>query len=456
MLKANRFPGIIALLFFMVCIGSCGGGDGGEADITAPSVPADLSVAASPSPVDQINLSWTASTDNVGVAGYKIYRNSSYLKSVSTTSTSDTGLNLLTQYCYTVSGYDSAGNESAQSSQVCATTLGFTISDSQGTWYSHDLQSGDAGPGRSASAWFYGWSTYDANGNCIDSYDVKSDGSTKSGCSYSNIGDVLIVDPLSGVYNGIGNSHGKISKWKDLILGTGDDGTGDYLFGVSIKSGGTFTTADLQGTWNFHVLATGDAPQWTGWAYGQMNVDASGKATFTSFFTSSGPTVAEPPTFSISPDGVVTAGEPLFHGVMNMSKDLVIATWTSDDGGYYLQIMQKIGGGFSTADLQGNWWTHGLVSGDAPAQRIGWFWTNGSSDASGNFTAITHRDSTGLTTLPADMTFSVNSNGVITSAALPSFYGIMNQRKDMIVYTFTGHPSLDTGVGGYVLGITLK
>jgi hypothetical protein len=44
-----------------------------------------------------------------------------YLKSVTGTSTTDTGLTAGNQYCYTVSAYDAAGNESAQSTQQCAT-----------------------------------------------------------------------------------------------------------------------------------------------------------------------------------------------------------------------------------------------------------------------------------------------------------------------------------------------
>jgi hypothetical protein len=94
----------------------------GEApDTTPPSVPTGLTATAVS--VSQISLSWNASTDNVGVAGYKLYRNGAYLKSVATTSTFDTGLNPATLYCYRVSAYDAANNESAQSGQACDTTL---------------------------------------------------------------------------------------------------------------------------------------------------------------------------------------------------------------------------------------------------------------------------------------------------------------------------------------------
>lgn len=89
-------------------------------DSQAPSVPSNLS--ATSAGTNQINLSWTASTDNIGVAGYKLYRYGAYLKQITGTSTNDSGLSANTQYCYTVSAYDTANNESGQSSQACATT----------------------------------------------------------------------------------------------------------------------------------------------------------------------------------------------------------------------------------------------------------------------------------------------------------------------------------------------
>ena len=71
----------------------------------------------------QINLSWTASTDNVGVTGYKIFRGGVQVGTATTNSYSDTGLSPSTAYTYTVSAYDAAGNNSAQSPSASATTL---------------------------------------------------------------------------------------------------------------------------------------------------------------------------------------------------------------------------------------------------------------------------------------------------------------------------------------------
>ena len=88
-------------------------------DTTAPSVPSLTATAVSSS---QINLSWTASTDNVGVTGYKIYRNGTYLTTTTSTSYNNTGLTAATSYSYRVSAIDAAGNESSQSTAKSATT----------------------------------------------------------------------------------------------------------------------------------------------------------------------------------------------------------------------------------------------------------------------------------------------------------------------------------------------
>jgi len=93
---------------------------------TLPSVPTNLSATAVSS--SQINLSWSASTDDVGVAGYKVYRDGVQVGTSSTTSYSDTGLSPNTTYCYTVSAYDATGDESGQSSAVCATSLSTSTS----------------------------------------------------------------------------------------------------------------------------------------------------------------------------------------------------------------------------------------------------------------------------------------------------------------------------------------
>jgi chitodextrinase len=91
-------------------------------DTTAPSIPAGLTATAISSA--QINLSWTASTDNVGVTGYNVYRGGLQIATLGTVTTyQNTGLTGSTAYSYTVRARDAAGNISGQSTSATATTL---------------------------------------------------------------------------------------------------------------------------------------------------------------------------------------------------------------------------------------------------------------------------------------------------------------------------------------------
>ncbi|MGE5528005.1 MAG: family 20 glycosylhydrolase [Patescibacteria group bacterium] len=89
-------------------------------DTQAPTAPTNLEATAVSS--SQINLTWTASTDNVGVTGYQVFRNGVQVGTSATTSYSDTGLQPATTYSYYVKAYDAAGNVSSQSNTAQATT----------------------------------------------------------------------------------------------------------------------------------------------------------------------------------------------------------------------------------------------------------------------------------------------------------------------------------------------
>ncbi len=91
-------------------------------DTTPPTQPQGLTATAVGSA--QVNLSWTPSTDDVGVAGYTVRRNGAVIASTTGTGTSysDHGLSPASTYTYTVDAYDAAGNHSAQSEPASATT----------------------------------------------------------------------------------------------------------------------------------------------------------------------------------------------------------------------------------------------------------------------------------------------------------------------------------------------
>src|SRR5689334_15168593 len=93
-------------------------------DTTAPSSPTNLTAVGSNSTT--INLSWTASTDNVAVVGYNVYRDGGAvpIATVSATNFSDTGLAISSTHSYTVKAFDGANNTSTASNTATATTLG--------------------------------------------------------------------------------------------------------------------------------------------------------------------------------------------------------------------------------------------------------------------------------------------------------------------------------------------
>lgn len=92
-----------------------------QKDTTAPAAPTGLT--ATPMSATRVDLKWTASTDDTGVTGYRIYRNGRQVATANGTTYSDAGLTPLTTYIYTVVAVDAADNVSQQSASANATTL---------------------------------------------------------------------------------------------------------------------------------------------------------------------------------------------------------------------------------------------------------------------------------------------------------------------------------------------
>ena len=95
-------------------------------DTTPPSAPSNLTATAIST--TQINLSWTASTDNVGVTGYQVERcqgagcsSFTQVSTVTGTTYNNTGLAASTSYSYRVRATDAAGNLSGYSNTASAT-----------------------------------------------------------------------------------------------------------------------------------------------------------------------------------------------------------------------------------------------------------------------------------------------------------------------------------------------
>jgi chitodextrinase len=102
--------------------GQCHGPNG---DTVAPTAPGSLT--ASPLAPNHVALSWTASTDNVGVTGYRLSRNGTVIATVTSTDYDDRTAAPATTYEYSVAAVDAAGNVSPPSNVATVTTPPDTI-----------------------------------------------------------------------------------------------------------------------------------------------------------------------------------------------------------------------------------------------------------------------------------------------------------------------------------------
>jgi|GEM_PF-2352904 chitodextrinase len=111
---------------YLAANGGDSGDDGGDADgddLSPPSEPAGLSITTIQS--NSISLSWIASSDNVGVDHYQIFRDNIAIGTTNQTRYDDGGLNSNTIYQYHVLATDAANNTSNPSNSLLATTLEF-------------------------------------------------------------------------------------------------------------------------------------------------------------------------------------------------------------------------------------------------------------------------------------------------------------------------------------------
>jgi hypothetical protein len=114
----------------------------GPEDVADPTIPTGLTATAVSS--SQINLSWNASTDDIGVEGYRIFRDSAILATTTSLFYSDTGLTASTTYEYTVEAFDAVPKYSGQSAAASSTTFSAPVSPP-------DDDDNDGGSGSSGS-----------------------------------------------------------------------------------------------------------------------------------------------------------------------------------------------------------------------------------------------------------------------------------------------------------------
>lgn len=236
--------------------------NGGSSDSSPPTAPGGLTATAT-GPTT-VALSWQASTDNVGVAGYTISRAGIAIATVdgSTTSYADSGLIPGTAYTYTVTAFDAAGNVSPSSNQATATTAADTTPPSApGTPVATTVTSSQVGLSWTASTDNVGVVGYRVvrNGSVIatvagttytDSTVSASTGYTYQITAYDAAGNTAtsgtlsVITPAPGTLFSDGFETGDLSQWttnSGMTAETAHAHTGTY--GAEESSTGTTTYA---------------------------------------------------------------------------------------------------------------------------------------------------------------------------------------------------------------------
>jgi chitodextrinase len=91
------------------------------ADTSAPTAPTNVTAAATT--YNKVSLTWAASTDNIGVAGYYVLRNGTTLGTTTTTAYTDSTAAPSTKYSYQILAYDAAGNTTGSATVSVSTPV---------------------------------------------------------------------------------------------------------------------------------------------------------------------------------------------------------------------------------------------------------------------------------------------------------------------------------------------
>ena len=217
---------------------------------------------------------------------------------------------------------------------------------------------------------------------------------------------------------------------------------------------GTFTQADLTGTWVMHELLTYHSSQWRSY---NVTLDASGNFTAASNCLDSTGNTSCPAAgtlqLTIGSNGVIsvsgTAYVPInFNATMTSNKNFIVGTSNGSDGSNPedhadLWIMQKVvtGTTYRSADIQSKSFVyHTLKTGyyttsssEAPSWEYGTFTTNGT----GTVSTISYTNPSGSGTSPSPGTLSIDSSGNITNSSDTNFHGFLSDDKKTIVVTDT-------------------
>ena len=201
------------------------GGPGPEPDTEAPSTPTGLT----PANVTEtsVDLSWTASTDNVAVTAYDVYQDGGLIATVSANSYPVSDLDESTSYSFFVRATDAAGNDSGSSTSINVTTL--TPADTQAPSVPGGLSSSNI----TTSSFNVSWTASTDNVG-VASYEILLNGSihgTTSNTSYPVSG--LMASTTYSISVRANDAAGNTSASTSINVTTNDVPSGGCSGGIS-------------------------------------------------------------------------------------------------------------------------------------------------------------------------------------------------------------------------------
>ena len=215
-----------------------------QPDTTAPTAPG--TPVASGTTATSTVLTWTASTDAVGVASYDVYRNGVLVANVASPTYTDTSLAASTTYSYTIKARDAANNVSAASAARSVTTT---------------APPAPAGP--DAALWYHVVNT--TSGKCVDADNSGTANGTvllQWSCG-SSANQSWQFRPVGGGYYQVAPRHAVALGWDVNIdapntSGGTADGTPVQLWSYGGGANQQWQAVALgDGTYHFVVKSTG-------------------------------------------------------------------------------------------------------------------------------------------------------------------------------------------------------
>jgi chitodextrinase len=247
-------------------------------DTTAPTAPTALT--ASGTTATATNLSWTASTDNVGVTAYDVYQGATLKATVATTTYAVTGLTASTAYTFSVKAKDAAGNVSASSNVVNVTTIagGSTATDLLFSEYIEGSSNNKALEISNATGSAINMSIYSikkqTNGAGAWSTGLALTGTLNNGSKFTIVNSLIALGCYSTGSANLStsaaemafNGNDAIGLFKNGVLidviGTFNGGTADFAADVTLRRKSTVTSP----TTTFNI-----ATQWDSYAVDTCN-----------------------------------------------------------------------------------------------------------------------------------------------------------------------------------------